>query len=155
MTQTPRMRRLAGRIQEIVAVTLRDQVKDPRVGMITITAARITPDLRDATVFYTVLGDDADWAATSAALESAKGVLRSAVGEGTGVRFTPTLTFTPDQVPEVARHIDDRLPPRSMPEMRTLTEFLRFPKFLTLPTKRELNNVVCANIIWKLQRRAT
>jgi len=103
------MRRLAGRIQEIVAVTLRDQVKDPRVGMITITAARITPDLRDATVFYTVLGDDADWAATSAALESAKGVLRSAVGEGTGVRFTPTLTFTPDQVPEVARHIDDLL----------------------------------------------
>lgn len=109
MTQTPRMRRLAGRIQEIVAVTLRDQVKDPRVGMITITAARITPDLRDATVFYTVLGDDADWAATSAALESAKGVLRSAVGQGTGVRFTPTLTFTPDHVPEVARHMDELL----------------------------------------------
>ncbi len=109
MTQTPRMRRLAGRIQEIVAVTLRDQVKDPRVGMITITAARITPDLHDAIVFYTVLGDDADWAATSAALESAKGVLRSAVGQGTGVRFTPTLTFKPDKVPEVARHIDELL----------------------------------------------
>ncbi|MGH3426521.1 MAG: 30S ribosome-binding factor RbfA [Mycobacteriales bacterium] len=108
-TQTPRMRRLAGRIQEIVAITLRDQVKDPRVGMITVTDTRITPDLRDATVYYTVLGDDADYAATAAALESAKGVLRSAVGRGTGVRFTPTLTFVADAIPEVARHIDDLL----------------------------------------------
>lgn len=106
---SPRMRKLAGRIQEIVAVSLRTQVKDPRLGMITITDARITADLQDATVFYTVMGDDADWAATAAALESAKGMLRSAVGQGTGVRLTPTLTFEPDHVPETARHIDELL----------------------------------------------
>ena len=106
---SPRMRKLAGRIQEIVAVSLRTQVKDPRLGMITITDVRITADLQDATVFYTVMGDEADWAATAAALESAKGMLRSAVGQGTGVRLTPTLTFEPDHVPETARHIDELL----------------------------------------------
>ena len=84
-------------------------MKDPRLGMITITDARITADLRDATVYYTVLGDDADWVATAAALDSAKGVLRAAVGKGTGIRFTPTLTFEPDHVPENARHIDQLL----------------------------------------------
>ncbi len=108
-TPTPRMRRLAGRIHEIVALTLRDRVKDPRLGMITITAARVTPDLQDATVYYTVMGDEAEQTATAVALESAKGVLRSAVGQGTGVRLTPTLTFEPDRVPEVARHIDELL----------------------------------------------
>ncbi len=108
-TPTPRMRRLAGRIREIVALTLRDRVKDPRLGMITITDARVTPDLQDATVYYTVMGDEAEQAGTAAALESAKGVLRSAVGQGTGVRLTPTLTFEPDHVPEAARHIDELL----------------------------------------------
>ncbi len=108
-TPTPRMRRLAGRVREIVALTLRDQVKDPRLGMITITDARITPDLQDATVYYTVMGDETEQAATAAAVESAKGVLRSAVGQGTGVRLTPTLTFEPDHVREVAQHIEELL----------------------------------------------
>lgn len=104
-----RARRLAEVIHEIVAEALKFKVKDPRVGFVTVTDVRVTPDLRDATVFYTVLGDVAEQEATAAALHSATGLLRSEVGKETGVKFTPTLTFTPDAVPENARHIEDLL----------------------------------------------
>jgi ribosome-binding factor A len=109
MADTGRARRLAGRIKQIVATVIETQIKDPRLGMVTITDVRVTGDLHDATIFYTVFGDDAERAASAAALESAKGVLRSEVGRQTGVRFTPTLTFTPDALPDNARHIDDLL----------------------------------------------
>jgi ribosome-binding factor A len=109
MADPGRARRLAGRIKQIVATTIETQVKDPRLGMVTITDVRVTGDLHDATVFYTVFGGEEDRAASAAALESAKGVLRSEVGRQTGVRFTPTLTFTPDAIPESAKHIDDLL----------------------------------------------
>ena len=100
---------MSGRIKQIVATVIENQIKDPRLGMVTITDVRITGDLHDATVFYTVYGDDAERAASAVALESAKGVLRSEVGRQTGVRFTPTLTFTLDALPDNARHIDDLL----------------------------------------------
>jgi len=109
MADEARARRLAGRIKQIVATTIEMQIKDPRLGMVTITDVRVTGDLHDATVFYTVYGDEAERAASAAALESAKGVLRSEVGRQTGVRFTPTLTFTLDALPDNARHIDDLL----------------------------------------------
>lgn len=104
-----RARRLAGRIKQIVASMLEMQVKDPRLGMVTVTEVRLTGDLHDATIFYTVYGDAAAAADTAAALESAKGVLRSEVGRQTGVKFTPTLTFMLDAVPETAQQIDELL----------------------------------------------
>jgi ribosome-binding factor A len=100
---------MAGRIKQIVAKGIETQVKDPRLGMVTITDVRVTGDLHDATVFYTVFGDESAHAESAMALESAKGVLRSEVGRQTGVRFTPTLTFALDSVPETAKHIDDLL----------------------------------------------
>jgi len=107
MADVARARRLAGRIQEIVALTLEQRVKDPRLGMVTITDARLTPDLREATVYYTVYGDDRARAESAAALASARGVLRSEVGRQTGVRYTPTLTFVADTVPDTAARIED------------------------------------------------
>jgi len=104
-----RARRLAVRIREIVASTLENQVKDPRLGMVTITDARVTADLRDATLYYTVYGDDAARADSAAALDSARGVLRFQVGRQTGIKFTPTLAFVPDAVPEQAGRIDELL----------------------------------------------
>lgn len=109
MTQQARARKLADRIRVVVAEMLEMRVKDPRLGFITITDARITNDLRDATLFYTVYGSDAERADTAAALESAKGVLRTEVGRQTGVRFTPSLTFVQDAIPDTARHIDELL----------------------------------------------
>ncbi|MDX3098683.1 30S ribosome-binding factor RbfA [Streptomyces sp. ME19-03-3] len=109
MTDTARARKLADRIRVVVAETLQRRIKDPRLGYVTITDTRVTGDLREATVFYTVFGDDEERAASAAALESAKGVLRSEVGRQTGVRFTPSLTFVADAVPENARTIEDLL----------------------------------------------
>lgn len=109
MADQARARRLAVRIREIVASTLENQVKDPRLGMVTITDARLTPDLRDATLYYTVYGDETERAESAAALESARGVLRSQVGRQTGIKFTPTLAFVPDAVPEQSERINELL----------------------------------------------
>ena len=109
MTDPAKVRRHAERVRELVASVVRTQIKDPRLGMITITDARITPDLRDATVFYTVLGDAAAQAGTAAALESAKGMLRSTVGKALGLRHSPTLTFVLDSVQDQVKHIDELL----------------------------------------------
>jgi ribosome-binding factor A len=106
MVDAGRARRLAGRIKQIVATGIEMQIKDPRLGMVTITDVRLTGDLHDATIFYTVLGDSAARDESARALESAKGVLRSEVGRQTGVRFTPTLAFVLDAVPDTAKHID-------------------------------------------------
>ena len=81
----------------VVVETLETWVKDLRLGFVTITDARVTGDLREATVFYTVYGDEAARADTAAALASARGVLRSEVGRQTGVRYTPTLEFVADR----------------------------------------------------------
>jgi ribosome-binding factor A len=104
-----RQRKLADRIKVIVAEMLERRIKDPRLGFITITEVRITADLRDATVFYTVFGDDEARTSTAAALESAKGVLRSEVGKQTGVKFTPSLTFMLDALPDNALHVEELL----------------------------------------------
>ncbi|MEV0387011.1 30S ribosome-binding factor RbfA [Nonomuraea sp. NPDC050643] len=107
MVDAARARKLADRIQQIVAEMLERRIKDPRLGFITVTDTRVTADLRDATVFYTVFGSEAERADSAAALESAKGIIRSEVGRQTGVRFAPTLTFTHDPLPDSARHLDE------------------------------------------------
>ena len=109
MVDAARARKLAGRIKQIVATGIETQIKDPRLGMVTITDVRVSGDLHDATVFYTVFGDDEAHRESAVALDSAKGVLRSEVGRQTGVKFTPTLSFILDAIPEGARQIDDLL----------------------------------------------
>src|ERR1700704_3165459 len=109
MADSSRARRMAGRIRQIVASYVENQLKDPRLGMVTITDVRITGDLHDATIFYTVYGDDVERSDSGAALESAKGQRRTEVGRQTGVKFTPTLAFVLDELPQSAKHIDDLL----------------------------------------------
>ena len=108
MSDPAKTRRHAERVRELVASLVRE-IKDPRLGMVTITDARITGDLREATVFYTVLGDVTEQASTAAALESAKGMLRSRVGHALGLRHSPSLAFTLDNVQENVKEIDDLL----------------------------------------------
>ena len=109
MSENPRARKIADRIKVIVAETLEHKVKDPRLGFVTVTDARVTGDLQHATVFYTVFGTDEERAGTAAALESAKGVIRREVGQGISLRLTPSLEFIADAMPENAAHIDDLL----------------------------------------------
>ena len=102
-----RARKLGERIAQIVAEMLERRIKDPRLGFITVTEARITGDLREATVFYTVYGSAQDREATAAALASATGLIRSEVGRQTGLKHTPSIAFVPDSVPDNARNIED------------------------------------------------
>ena len=113
MVDQARANRLAKRIAQIVATALEHEVKDPRLSKVTITDARVTGDLHDATVFYTVLGEtvdaEPDAEGAAAALASATGVLRTMVGQRTGVRFTPTLSFVRDALPAGAKRLDELL----------------------------------------------
>ena len=109
MADPARARKLAVRIRQIVSAAIETQIKDPRLGMVTVTDARVTSDLREATVFYTVFGDETQVADSAKALASATGVLRSTVGRLTGVKFVPTLTFVADHVPETARELDEAI----------------------------------------------
>lgn len=104
-----RARALAARIQEIVAEMLERRVKDPRLGFVTVTDVRLTGDLREASVFYTVFGDEDERASTAAALQSATGLIRSEVGRILGIRHAPSITFIPDAIPENAAHIESLL----------------------------------------------
>jgi ribosome-binding factor A len=108
-----RARRLAKRIAVIVASAIEYEIKDPRLAGVTITDAKVTADLHDATLYYTVMGrsleDQPDYAGAAAALERATGVLRTKVGAGTGVRFTPTLAFVRDMVPDTAHRMEELL----------------------------------------------
>jgi ribosome-binding factor A len=108
-----RAKRLAKRISTVVASAIEYEIKDPRLAGVTITDAKVTNDLHDATLYYTVLGrsldEEPDYAGAAAALEKAKGVLRTKVGEGTGVRYTPTLAFVRDTVPDAAVRMEELL----------------------------------------------
>ena len=107
MADPARAAKLADRIKVVVAQALERRIKDPRLGFVTITDARVTNDLQHATVYYTVFGDEAQQADTKAALESARGILRSEVGKNITVRLTPTLEFVADEIPVNASHLEE------------------------------------------------
>jgi ribosome-binding factor A len=102
-----RTRKLGERIAQIVAEMLEHRIKDPRLGFVTITEARVTGDLREATVFYTVYGSATEQEGTAAALASATGLIRSEVGRQTGIKHTPSIAFQLDKVPDTAAAIED------------------------------------------------
>jgi ribosome-binding factor A len=106
MAQSQRVRRVNESVKEILAETLR-QVKDPRIGFVTITDVRTTTDLKHCEVFYTVLPDDPDTRQrTEEGLRSASPVLRRELGARLRTRNTPDLQFTHDPVPEQGRRIE-------------------------------------------------
>src|SRR6202023_3116940 len=100
-------RRLAERSLKIVAELLERRIKDPRLGFVTVTEARLTNDLREAKVFYTVLGTPEEREDSAKALKSATGIIRSEVGRLIGLRHTPSLEFIEDALPENAQRIDE------------------------------------------------
>ena len=109
MGNSHRAAKVADRIKVVVASALESKVKDPRLGFVTITDVRVTGDLQQASIFYTVLGDDEARESTAKALESAKGLLRTEVGRELGTRITPTLAFYADALSETARNFEDLL----------------------------------------------
>ncbi|HEX2068966.1 MAG TPA: 30S ribosome-binding factor RbfA [Actinomycetota bacterium] len=90
-----RPERVAEEFREVLAEEI-PQLKDPRVGFVTVTRVEVTPDLRKAIVYYTVMGQDRDHRRTRAGLNSAKAHLRSVLGQQVRMKFTPDLEFEED-----------------------------------------------------------
>jgi ribosome-binding factor A len=109
MADQARARRIAERIKQLVTQGLSQVVKDQRLGFVTITDVRVTGDLQQASVFYTVLGGEEDRETAAEILEAYRGRLRSFVGRGLGIRLTPSLEFILDALPEDAAHLDELL----------------------------------------------
>ncbi len=114
----PRITKLGEQIHKIIAQMLERRIKDPRLGFVTVTEVRVTGDGREATVFYTDLGRSLDGreadaeggvSDTAAALESAKGLLRTTIGQQLGLKFTPSLNFVRDATEEQAADMADLL----------------------------------------------
>jgi ribosome-binding factor A len=107
---TDRMRRVNESVLEVVAGGIAE-LKDPRIGMVTVTSVRVTPDLREATVFISTLGNDRRRRAALDGLTSAHGVLQARINRELRLRRTPHLTFTYDDAVErgvrMTRLIDD------------------------------------------------
>jgi ribosome-binding factor A len=96
-----RMRRVDEAMREVLSAAVSD-LKDPRVGFVTVTDVRTSPDLRRARVYVSVLGDDAARSATLDGLSSAHGVLQGRIGRELRMKRTPTLEFLYDDTAERA-----------------------------------------------------
>ena len=89
--------RVAEQIRRELAELLRLEVKDPRVGMVSLTEVAVTPDFAHARVYYSVFGSADDLAATQAGLDRARGFLRREIGRRVRIHTTPELTFVFDR----------------------------------------------------------
>ena len=113
MADNTRAQRLAKQIQTIVASAIEREIKDRRLELVTVTDTRVTGDLHDATIYYTVRGqeidDEPDYEQAAEALNRARGQIRKIVGDQLSVRFTPTISFERDTVPEASAHMEELL----------------------------------------------
>jgi ribosome-binding factor A len=105
MPQGARTQRVGEEFREILAEAIQ-KLKDPRVGFITVTGVRVSPDLKHAWVAYTALGDDKAKASSRAALRSATPHLRATLGRQVRMKFLPEIEFQEDQTIEQAARID-------------------------------------------------
>jgi ribosome-binding factor A len=107
--QGKRLGRLNQLIREEISLVLQRELKDPRLGFITVTGVETSPDLRSARVFVSVLGDDAQWSASLSALSGARGFIRHWLREHLDLRVTPDLSFRADRTMEQAARIQQLL----------------------------------------------
>ena len=105
----PTAAKVAEQIKTIAAEMLQRRVEDPRLGFLTITDVRLSKDWRRCELFYTVLGPDQAWADAAAALDLAKGQIRTQVSRQLKMRFAPELAFLADAVPEQSAHFEELL----------------------------------------------
>lgn len=108
MTDASRTDRVSEEFREILAEEI-PKLKDPRVGFVTITGVEVTPDLRRAVVYYTVLGEKREQKATEAGLHSARAHLRQVIGSEVRLKVVPELEFRRDEGPERAARVEELL----------------------------------------------
>ncbi|HET8576673.1 MAG TPA: 30S ribosome-binding factor RbfA [Methylomirabilota bacterium] len=107
--QGKRLERVNQLMKEEISMLLQRQLKDPRLGFVTVTEVDVTPDLKHAKVYVSVLGSEAQWAASFKALESARGFVWNWLRRHLDLRATPEIVFRPDRSMEHAAHIQSLL----------------------------------------------
>lgn len=107
--QGKRLDRVNQLIREEISLLLQRELKDPRLGFVTVTDVETTKDLRSAKVFVSVLGDEPQWVASLAALVHARGFIRNWLREHLDLRVTPELDFRADRSLEHAARIQQLL----------------------------------------------
>ena len=101
--------KVAEEIRREVSLIIQEELRDPRLGFITITRVELTPDLRFARIFFSVYGDEKQWQDTQAGLDHANGFIRRMLGERLGLRFVPEIAFRIDHSSEYSVLIESQL----------------------------------------------
>ena len=109
MKERRRPRQVADVVRAEIARLVREELRDPHIGFATITEVQMSPDLRQARVFVSVLGDAAKFQETVAALNHAAARLRGPVGRNCGLRYAPELTFVEDHTIEKGARVEELL----------------------------------------------
>jgi ribosome-binding factor A len=104
-----RMRRVDEAMREVLSAAITSEIKDPRVGFITVTAVDTSPDLRQARVYVSVLGTSSERARSMQGLRSAHGFLQRRVADELRLKHTPTLDFEHDDTAANAQRINELL----------------------------------------------
>ncbi len=105
---TARMRRINELLREVIAEEI-THLKDPGIGFVTVTGVDTSPDLRNAIVYYTVLGDEDDRKATAAALRRATAKIQASIGPQVRMKYLPRLSFRIDPAIETGLRIEEKL----------------------------------------------
>lgn len=109
MKQTPRTRKVNEMVREAVAIILSEEIADPRLDLVTVTSAEVSPDMMVANIYVITHGDDDRYAELLEGLESAKGRIRSLLGQRITLRFTPELRFLIDRSVDEGMRISQAL----------------------------------------------
>lgn len=115
-TQTVRQRKVADKIKQLVSVMIDRRLNDPQIGFTTLTHVRMSPDLRIAYIYFTVLGDEKAVEATHHGLQRAAGFIRSELGPELKMRFVPELRFFPDDTMAYSNKINRLLDDLKKPD---------------------------------------
>jgi ribosome-binding factor A len=103
------MRRVDEAVRQVLSDAVAQDLQDPRIGFVTMTSVKTSPDLRHARVYVSVLGDDTERAATLAGLQSAHGALQRRLARELRMKRTPTLEFLYDETTDRAMHLEEIL----------------------------------------------
>jgi ribosome-binding factor A len=104
-----RIRRVNEAMREVLSAAITSELKDPRVGFVTVTAVETSPDLRHARVFVSVLGNPGERRRSLKAMDSARGFLQRRVGSELRMKHTPQIQFVYDETPERGMRITELL----------------------------------------------
>lgn len=104
-----RQDKVAEALKKEVSIIIHDELKDPRLGFVTVTKAEVTQDLRQAEIFFSVLGKEEDYKKTKEALDSASGFIRRLIAQRIRLRFTPEIIFKEDRSHEYSIRIQEIL----------------------------------------------